>query len=133
MQVALNMLQLKEAVPENSKGTCGDSEIDAAWDEAVGLDNKLDDTTEAVHAMFKMACFAIKEIREERASATSQVARLISDVQLAATENHLMSVMQFCAANETLFPQAVDLPSEEIDQYKAKASKKSYNTFDMFP
>lgn len=38
MQVALNMLHLREAVPENVRGTFGDSEIDAAWDEAVGLD-----------------------------------------------------------------------------------------------
>lgn len=126
MQLALSMFQLKEALPENSKGTFGDSEIDAAWDQAVGLDNKLDDKTEAAHAMFKMACFAIKEIREERASAKSEVARFIADVQLAATENQLMGVMRFCAANEILFPQAVDLPAEEIEQYKTKAVKGSW-------
>ena len=127
MQVVLGMFQLKEALPESSNGTFGDPEIDAAWDAAVGMDNKLDDKTEAVHAMFKMACFAIKEIREERASATSQVARFVADVQLAATENHLMSVMQFCAANEILFPQATDLPPEEVQEYKAKAAAKKFN------
>ncbi len=126
MQLALRMFQLKEALPENSKGTFGDSEIDAAWDQAVGLDNKLDDKTEAAHAVFKMACFVIKEIREERASATSEVARFIADVQLAATENQLMGVMRFCAANDILFPQAVDLPAEDIEQYKTKAVKGSW-------
>lgn len=121
MQLALRMFQLKEALPENSKGTFDEAEIDTAWDQAVGLDNKLDDKTEAAHAVFKMSCFAVKQLREARATATSPAAKFIADVQLAATENQLMGVMRFCAANDIQFPQSIDLPSEEIERYKTRA------------
>lgn len=127
MQVALNVFKLKEALPESSEGTFADAEIDAAWDAAVGADNKVEDATEAVHAMFRMACFAIKELREVRATAASDVARFIAVVQLAATENNLMSVMQFCASNEIIFPQSVDIPEEEIEEFRQRAASRRYN------
>jgi len=74
-----------------------------------------------------MSCFVIKQLREARATATSPAAKFIADVQLAATENQLMGVMLFCAANEILFPQAIDLPAQEIQEFKAKATAKQFN------
>lgn len=127
MQVALSVFQLKEALPENSEGTFEDAETDAAWDAAVGTDNKVEDSTEAVHAMFRMACFAIKELREVRASATVDVTRFIAGVNLAAAENHLMSIMQFCAQNEILFPQSVDLPANELEEFKQRSASSRWS------
>ncbi|MEY2719389.1 MAG: hypothetical protein RLZZ273_755 [Bacteroidota bacterium] len=127
MQVALNVFQLKDALPENSEGTFADAETDAAWDAAVGTDNKVEDATEAVHAMFRMACFAIKELREVRGSATSTVARFVADVELAATENNLMSLMQYCASNDISFPPSVDLPANEIEEFRERSAKKRYS------
>lgn len=129
MQVALNVFQLKDALPENSEGTFADAETDAAWDAAVGTDNKVEDATEAVHAMFRMACFAIKELREVRASATADVTRFIAGVNLAAAENHLMSVMQFCAQHEILFPNSVDLPANELEEFKQRSASSRWNDY----
>lgn len=127
MQVALNVFKLKEALPESSEGAFEDAEIDAAWDVAVGADNKVNDETEAVHAMFRMACFVIKELREVRASATAEVTRFIVGVNLAAAENHLMSVMQFCAQNDINFPQAVDLPANELEEFKQRSASSRWS------
>lgn len=127
MQVALHVFKLKEALPESSEGTFEDAETDAAWDAAVGADNKVQDATEAVHAMFRMACFAIKELREVRASATADVTRFIVGVNLAAAENHLMSVMRFCAQNEILFPQSVDLPANELEEFKQRSASSRWS------
>jgi hypothetical protein len=62
-----------------------------------------------------------------RGSATSTVARFVADVELAATENNLMSLMQYCASNDISFPPSVDLPANEIEEFRERSAKKRYS------
>lgn len=128
MQAALVGFKLKEALPENSSGTFADPETDAAWDAAIGSDNKLTDSKEALHAIFRVQCFTIKELKAVRVSATSEVGRTVADVMLAATKNHLMATMRACALNQFEFPQATDIPEEEVEELRVRSSTSQWYT-----
>ena len=128
MQVALQLRNIKEALPENSRGNFADKEMDSTWDAAIGSDNKLSDKAEALNAAYVIATFSVRKIKERRASATNDATRFVLDVQLAAAQNHLLGIMRVFSAEQILFPQTVDLPQEEVEKLRSRSTTREWFT-----
>lgn len=128
MQMALQLRNIKEALPENSRGNFADKEMDSTWDAAIGSDNKLSDKAEALNAAYAIATFSVKKIKERRASATYDATRFILDVQLAAAQNHLLGIMRVFSAEQIMLPQTGDLPQEEVEKLRSRSVTREWFT-----